>query len=65
MGTETGTTLETCHVEVLTAAKGKWCLALSSGAEIAGAGAAYQRQALLSPHNMYLLVLSEQGLVRA
>ncbi|PZH14927.1 hypothetical protein C1I97_09310 [Streptomyces sp. NTH33] len=38
-------------------------LALSSGAEIAGAGAAYQRQALLSPHNMYLLVLSEQGLV--
>lgn len=38
-------------------------LALSSGAEIAGAGAAYRRQPLLSPHNMYLLVLSEQGLV--
>jgi O-antigen ligase len=38
-------------------------LALSSGAEIAGAGAAYQRQSLLSPHNMYLLVLSEQGLI--
>ncbi|MEU7056149.1 O-antigen ligase family protein [Streptomyces sp. NPDC046197] len=38
-------------------------LALSSGAEIAGAGAAYQKQALLSPHNMYLLVLSEQGLI--
>ncbi|MGV9251275.1 O-antigen ligase family protein [Streptomyces sp. NPDC003697] len=38
-------------------------LALSSGSEIAGAGSAYHRQALLSPHNMYLLVLSEQGLV--
>ncbi|MEU9439774.1 O-antigen ligase family protein [Streptomyces sp. NPDC048304] len=38
-------------------------LALSSGAEIAGAGAAYRRQPLLSPHNMYLLVLSEQGLI--
>ncbi|MFK4146353.1 O-antigen ligase family protein [Streptomyces sp. NPDC004065] len=37
-------------------------LALSSGAEVAGAGAAYRRQPLLSPHNMYLLVLSEQGL---
>ncbi|WP_112468060.1 O-antigen ligase family protein [Streptomyces triticisoli] len=38
-------------------------LALSSGSEIAGAGAEYQRQPLLSPHNMYLLVLSEQGLI--
>ncbi|MFD7402546.1 O-antigen ligase family protein [Streptomyces sp. NPDC059866] len=38
-------------------------LALSSGSEIAGAGTAYQRQPLLSPHNMYLLLLSEQGLV--
>lgn len=38
-------------------------LALSSGSDIAGAGAAYQRQSLLSPHNMYLLVLSEQGLI--
>ncbi|GAA0921660.1 O-antigen ligase family protein [Streptomyces thermoalcalitolerans] len=38
-------------------------LALSSGSEVAGAGAAYQRQPLLSPHNMYLLVLSEQGLI--
>ncbi|MFF4484953.1 O-antigen ligase family protein [Streptomyces sp. NPDC001544] len=38
-------------------------LALSSGAEIAGAGVSYRRQALLSPHNMYLLVLSEQGLI--
>ncbi|PKT69482.1 hypothetical protein CW362_29445 [Streptomyces populi] len=38
-------------------------LALSSGSDIAGAGAAYHKQALLSPHNMYLLVLGEQGLV--
>ncbi|MEU0167407.1 O-antigen ligase family protein [Streptomyces iakyrus] len=38
-------------------------LALSSGSETEGAGAAYQRQPLLSPHNMYLLVLSEQGLI--
>ncbi|MFD8739756.1 O-antigen ligase family protein [Streptomyces sp. NPDC059618] len=38
-------------------------LALSSGSDIAGAGAAYHKQALLSPHNMYLLVLSEQGLI--
>ncbi|MEW2509082.1 O-antigen ligase family protein [Streptomyces sp. NPDC046870] len=37
-------------------------LALSSGSDIAGAGAAYRRQPLLSPHNMYLLVLGEQGL---
>ncbi|MEU1008510.1 O-antigen ligase family protein [Streptomyces sp. NPDC005890] len=37
-------------------------LALSSGSDIAGAGAAYHRQPLLSPHNMYLLVLGEQGL---
>ncbi|MFD7166938.1 O-antigen ligase family protein [Streptomyces violascens] len=38
-------------------------LALSSGSDIAGAGAAFKRQPLLSPHNMYLLVLSEQGLL--
>ncbi|CAM5422226.1 O-antigen ligase family protein [Streptomyces narbonensis] len=38
-------------------------LALSSGSDTAGAGAAFQRQPLLSPHNMYLLVLSEQGLL--
>ncbi|MET9622525.1 O-antigen ligase family protein [Streptomyces sp. NPDC006464] len=38
-------------------------LALSSGSDTAGAGAGFQRQPLLSPHNMYLLVLSEQGLV--
>jgi hypothetical protein len=37
-------------------------LALSSGSDIGGAGTVYQRQPLLSPHNMYLLVLSEQGL---
>lgn len=38
-------------------------LALSSGSDTAGAGATFRRQPLLSPHNMYLLVLSEQGLV--
>lgn len=38
-------------------------LALSSGSDIAGAGTAFHKQALLSPHNMYLLVLGEQGLV--
>ncbi|WP_030345250.1 O-antigen ligase family protein [Streptomyces sp. NRRL S-1022] len=38
-------------------------LALSSGSDTAGAGAAYRRQPLLSPHNMYLLVLCEQGLI--
>jgi O-antigen ligase len=38
-------------------------LALSSGSDIEGAGAAFRRQPLLSPHNMYLLVLSEQGVL--
>ncbi|MFI5664921.1 O-antigen ligase family protein [Streptomyces sp. NPDC051684] len=38
-------------------------IALSAGSDVAGAGAAYHRQPLLSPHNMYLLVLSEQGLL--
>ncbi|GGY28645.1 membrane protein [Streptomyces xanthochromogenes] len=38
-------------------------LALSSGSDTAGAGAAFKRQPLLSPHNMYFLVLSEQGLI--
>ena len=38
-------------------------LALSSGSDTEGAGAGYRRQPLLSPHNMYLLVLSEQGLL--
>ncbi|GHB23005.1 membrane protein [Streptomyces viridiviolaceus] len=38
-------------------------VALSSGSDIEGAGAEYHKQALLSPHSMYLLVLSEQGLI--
>ncbi|CAL9449288.1 O-antigen ligase family protein [Streptomyces sp. enrichment culture] len=38
-------------------------LALSSGSDTEGAGTAYRKQPLLSPHNMYLLVLAEQGLV--
>ncbi|MEU7066608.1 O-antigen ligase family protein [Streptomyces sp. NPDC053429] len=38
-------------------------LALSSGSDTAGAGQAFVKQPLLSPHNMYLLVLSEQGLI--
>jgi O-antigen ligase len=38
-------------------------LALSSASDINGAGVTYDRQPLLSPHNMYLLVLSEQGLI--
>jgi len=37
--------------------------ALSSFSDTEGAGAGYRRQPLLSPHNMYLLVLSEQGLI--
>lgn len=40
-------------------------LALSSGSDTAGAGVSFQREPLLSPHNMYLLVLSEQGLIGA
>jgi O-antigen ligase len=38
-------------------------LALSSGSDTAGAGQAFRREPLLSPHNMYLLALSEQGLL--
>lgn len=38
-------------------------LALSSGSDTEGAGAAFRKQPLLSPHNMYLLVLAEQGLL--
>ncbi|WAZ21853.1 O-antigen ligase family protein [Streptomyces cinnabarinus] len=38
-------------------------LALSAGSDTEGAGAAFVRQPLLSPHNMYLLVLAEQGLI--
>ncbi|MEU6357679.1 O-antigen ligase family protein [Streptomyces sp. NPDC047072] len=38
-------------------------LALSSGSDTEGAGAAFRKQPLLSPHNMYLLILAEQGLI--
>ncbi|MFD5752079.1 O-antigen ligase family protein [Streptomyces sp. NPDC127033] len=38
-------------------------LALSAGSDTSGAGMGFQRQPLLSPHNMYLLVLSEQGML--
>nr|WP_079100347.1 O-antigen ligase family protein [Streptomyces sp. WMMB 322] len=38
---------------------------LSSGSDTAGAGMQFQKEPLLSPHNMYLLVLSEQGLIGA
>ncbi|MER6738639.1 O-antigen ligase family protein [Streptomyces puniciscabiei] len=38
-------------------------LALSSGSDTEGAGRSYWRQPLLSPHDMYLLMLSEQGLL--
>lgn len=38
-------------------------LALSAASDTAGAGAGFHRQPLLSPHNMYLLVLAEQGLL--
>ncbi|MEV3982064.1 O-antigen ligase family protein [Nonomuraea sp. NPDC049758] len=38
-------------------------LALSSGSDVEDPAAGYRRQPLLSPHNMYLLVLSEQGLL--
>ncbi|MFD8615110.1 O-antigen ligase family protein [Streptomyces sp. NPDC059631] len=37
-------------------------LSLSAASDTGGAGAAFRRQPLLSPHDMYLLVLSEQGL---
>jgi O-antigen ligase len=38
-------------------------IGLSSGSDTAGAGQEFHKQPLLSPHNMYLLILSEQGLV--
>ncbi|MGW1954915.1 O-antigen ligase family protein [Streptomyces sp. NPDC001920] len=38
-------------------------LALSSASDTEGAGQAFRRQPLLSPHNMYLLLLSEQGML--
>jgi O-antigen ligase len=40
-------------------------LHLSSGSDVEDPVSGYHRQALLSPHNMYLLVLSEQGLIGA
>ncbi|WP_420802444.1 O-antigen ligase family protein [Streptomyces taklimakanensis] len=40
-------------------------LALSAASDTAGAGHAFHRQPLLSPHNMYLLLLAEQGTVGA
>ena len=40
-------------------------LTLSSGGDVAGAGVEFRRQELLSPHNMYLLLLGEQGLIGA
>ena len=38
-------------------------IGLSAGSDTAGAGQEFRRQPLLSPHNMYLLILSEQGLI--
>ncbi|MER6580746.1 O-antigen ligase family protein [Nonomuraea sp. NPDC001023] len=38
-------------------------LALSSGSDVEDPAGGYRREPLLSPHNMYLLVLSEQGLL--
>lgn len=38
-------------------------LVLSSASDTAGAGHGFRRQPLLSPHNMYLLLLAEQGLI--
>lgn len=38
-------------------------LSVSSGSDIASASLAFQREPLLSPHNLYLLVLGEQGLI--
>lgn len=40
-------------------------LQLSSGSDVADPGLGFRREPLLSPHNMYLLVLSEQGLAGA
>jgi O-antigen ligase len=38
-------------------------LSLSSGSDVADASLSFRREPLLSPHNMYLLVLSEQGVI--
>jgi O-antigen ligase len=40
-------------------------LHLSSGSDVADPSLGFRREPLLSPHNMYLLVLSEQGLAGA
>jgi O-antigen ligase len=40
-------------------------LHLSSGSDVEDPASGYHRQELLSPHNLYLLVLSEQGLIGA
>ena len=40
-------------------------LSLSSGSDVQDARSGYRRVELLSPHNFYLLVLSEQGIVGA
>lgn len=40
-------------------------LRLSSGGDAADASIGFEREPLLSPHNMYFLVLSEQGLLGA
>jgi len=40
-------------------------LELSSGSDVEDAQLGFRREPLLSPHNMYLLVLSEQGLLGA
>ncbi|MGW2316332.1 O-antigen ligase family protein [Streptomyces sp. NPDC001233] len=40
-------------------------VALSSGSDTDAAGWGFRRRPLLSPHNMYLLVLSEEGLLGA
>jgi len=38
-------------------------LAVSSGSDVADPTLGFQREPLLSPHSMYLLILSEQGLI--
>lgn len=40
-------------------------MSLSSGSDVADPAIGFLREPLLSPHNMYLLVLSEQGLIGA
>jgi len=40
-------------------------LNLSAGSDVASSTLSFQKEPLLSPHNMYLLVLSEQGLLGA